>query len=74
MWIERIRAVAFGPLVAEELEFGPGMNVVIGPNEIGKVELARHLVRCLVRDEAFSGRTPCRRQGVREPPSPMEWI
>lgn len=36
MWIERIRAVAFGPLVAEELEFGPGMNVVIGPNESGK--------------------------------------
>jgi hypothetical protein len=36
MWIERIRAIAFGPLVAEELEFGPGMNVIIGPNESGK--------------------------------------
>jgi len=36
MWIQRVTARAFGPFRDEELDFGPGMSVVIGPNEAGK--------------------------------------
>jgi exonuclease SbcC len=34
--INQIRAGAFGPLRSEDLELGPGLNVVHGPNEAGK--------------------------------------
>ena len=36
MWIERVIARAFGPLVDETLELAQGMTVVGGPNEAGK--------------------------------------
>jgi uncharacterized protein YhaN len=36
MWIQRIVARAFGPFHDQTLEFGPGMSVVVGPNEAGK--------------------------------------
>jgi DNA repair protein SbcC/Rad50 len=36
MWVERIEAGAFGPLLDRELEFGPGLNIIYGPNESGK--------------------------------------
>ncbi len=36
MWIARVIARAFGPFSDETLELGPGMNVVVGPNEAGK--------------------------------------
>ncbi len=36
MWIERVIARAFGPLVDQTLELAPGMTVVGGPNEAGK--------------------------------------
>jgi DNA repair protein SbcC/Rad50 len=36
MRIERVVARAFGPLLNEVLELGPGMSVVAGPNESGK--------------------------------------
>ena len=36
MWIERVIARAFGPLVDQTLELGRGMTVVGGPNEAGK--------------------------------------
>ena len=36
MWIERVVARAFGPLIDRTLEFAPGMTVVAGPNEAGK--------------------------------------
>jgi len=31
-----VRAAAFGPLIDEELQFTPGMNLILGPNESGK--------------------------------------
>ena len=36
MYINEIRAGAFGPLRGEDIELGPGLNVVHGPNEAGK--------------------------------------
>jgi len=36
MWIERVIARAFGPLIDRTLELAPGMTVVGGPNEAGK--------------------------------------
>jgi exonuclease SbcC len=36
MWIERVIARAFGPLIDETLELGEGMTVIGGPNEAGK--------------------------------------
>lgn len=36
MWFKSIYARAFGPLVEQDLEFKPGLNVVHGPNESGK--------------------------------------
>jgi len=36
MWVETIRAHAFGPLSDATLEFGPGLNVVAGDNESAK--------------------------------------
>lgn len=36
MRVERVVARAFGPLDEQTLEFGPGMSVVVGPNEAGK--------------------------------------
>jgi len=36
MWIERVIARAFGPLVDQTLELAQGMTVVGGPNEAGK--------------------------------------
>jgi len=32
----KVTATSFGPLQGEELEFGPGLNVVVGPNEARK--------------------------------------
>ena len=32
----RVGATSFGPLHGEELEFGPGLNIVVGPNEARK--------------------------------------
>jgi len=32
----KVTATSFGPLHGEELEFGPGLNVVVGPNEARK--------------------------------------
>lgn len=39
MIIERVVAVAFGPLEDEEIAFMPGLNVVYGPNEAAKSSL-----------------------------------
>lgn len=39
MIIERLSAVAFGPLVGEVVDFKPGMNVIFGPNEAAKSTL-----------------------------------
>ena len=36
MWFESVKAHAFGPLREKELLFEPGMNVIYGPNEVGK--------------------------------------
>jgi exonuclease SbcC len=36
LYINKIRAGAFGPLRGEDIELGPGLNVVHGPNEAGK--------------------------------------
>lgn len=36
MRIERVSAIAFGPLLDQTLEFSDGLNVVFGPNEAGK--------------------------------------
>jgi exonuclease SbcC len=36
MWIERVLARAFGPLLDDSLELGEGMSVIAGPNEAGK--------------------------------------
>ena len=36
MWINVVRATAFGPLQNRTLELAPGLNVVHGPNEAGK--------------------------------------
>ncbi|OBJ86073.1 chromosome segregation protein SMC [Mycobacterium gordonae] len=36
MYINQVRAGAFGPLRSEEIELTPGLNVVHGPNEAGK--------------------------------------
>jgi DNA repair exonuclease SbcCD ATPase subunit len=36
MWIERVVAHAFGPLLDRTLELAPGLTVVTGPNEAGK--------------------------------------
>ena len=36
MWIERVTARAFGPLLDDTLELGEGMSVIAGPNEAGK--------------------------------------
>ncbi len=36
MHLERVRAEAFGALVDADLVLGPGLNVVVGPNESGK--------------------------------------
>jgi len=36
MWIERVIARAFGPLLDRTLELAPGLTVVGGPNEAGK--------------------------------------
>lgn len=36
LYINQVRARAFGPLRSEDLELGPGLNVVHGPNEAGK--------------------------------------
>ena len=36
MWFRRVSALAFGLLRNKELELGPGLNVVHGPNETGK--------------------------------------
>jgi exonuclease SbcC len=36
VYINKVRAGAFGPLRSEDLELGPGLNVVHGPNEAGK--------------------------------------
>lgn len=36
MWIDLVKATAFGPFAGETLELCPGMNVIFGPNESGK--------------------------------------
>ena len=36
MWVERVIARAFGPFRDAELDLGPGLTVVVGPNEAGK--------------------------------------
>src|SRR4051794_6512035 len=36
MYINSVRATAFGPLRGQTLELTPGLNVVHGPNEAGK--------------------------------------
>jgi hypothetical protein len=36
MYINSVRATAFGPFRAQTLELAPGLNVVHGPNEAGK--------------------------------------
>ena len=36
MWVERVSARAFGPFRDAILELGPGLTVVVGPNEAGK--------------------------------------
>ena len=36
MWFESVTAHAFGPFEGQAKKFGPGMNVVHGPNESGK--------------------------------------
>ena len=36
MRIDEVRAAAFGPLRGASLRLGPGLNVVHGPNEVGK--------------------------------------
>ena len=36
MWIRSVRAHPFGAVDDEQLEFGPGLTVVCGPNESGK--------------------------------------
>ena len=36
MYFEKIKAIAFGPLLDKVLDLAPGLNVVFGPNEAGK--------------------------------------
>jgi uncharacterized protein YhaN len=36
MWVERVKALGFGPLSGAVLEFAEGMTLVFGPNEAGK--------------------------------------
>ena len=57
MWIERVMARAFGPLVEESLELGEGMTVITGPNEAGKTSWHAALRLALTGVRRGPGRT-----------------
>jgi DNA repair exonuclease SbcCD ATPase subunit len=57
MWIERVTARAFGPLLDENLELGEGMTVVTGPNEAGKTSWHAALRLALTGVRRGPGRT-----------------
>jgi DNA repair protein SbcC/Rad50 len=57
MWIERVMARAFGPLLEESLELGEGMNVITGPNEAGKTSWHAALRLALTGVRRGPGRT-----------------
>ena len=48
MWIERIWIGAFGALEGRDLDrLGPGLNVILGPNESGKTTLREFILWAL---------------------------
>lgn len=57
MWIERVMARAFGPLLEESLELGEGMSVITGPNEAGKTSWHAALRLALTGVRRGPGRT-----------------
>ena len=56
MWLRQLRVRAFGPLRGEELELGPGLNVVHGPNESAKSSWHAALTAGLCGRRRGSGR------------------
>ena len=56
MYINEIRAGAFGPLRGEDIELGPGLNVVHGPNEAGKSSWFAATYAGLAGRRKFTGR------------------
>ena len=56
MHINQVRAGAFGPLRSEDLELGPGLNVVHGPNEAGKSSWFAATYSGLAGRRKFKGR------------------
>ncbi|OBJ57455.1 chromosome segregation protein SMC [Mycobacterium asiaticum] len=56
MYINQVRARAFGPLRSEDLELGPGLNVVHGPNEAGKSSWFAATYSGLAGRRKFKGR------------------
>jgi recombinational DNA repair ATPase RecF len=57
MWIERVLARAFGPLVEDSLQLGEGMTVITGPNEAGKTSWHAALRLALTGVRRGPGRT-----------------
>ena len=51
MWIRRLDVRAFAGIRSAGLEFGPGLNVAYGPNELGKSSLLNAIRAALLHAE-----------------------
>ncbi|MGB9795261.1 AAA family ATPase [Fervidobacterium gondwanense] len=49
MFVRKIHIDGFGKFVDKDFQFGPGLNVVYGPNESGKTTLSKFLLYSLTR-------------------------
>lgn len=49
MFVRKIHIDGFGKFVDKDFQFGPGLNVVYGPNESGKTTLSKFLLYSLAR-------------------------
>ncbi|NLH47012.1 MAG: AAA family ATPase [Myxococcales bacterium] len=50
IYLAKLRLDQLGPFEQREVEFGPGLNIVVGPNEAGKSTIAWTILAVLVGD------------------------
>ena len=67
MWVERIELVDFRSYRSAELDLGPGVTVLVGPNGRGKTNVVEALHRVAVgSSHRIAGDAPLVREGARD--------
>ena len=69
----RLKLDNFAGIATGHVEFGPGLNILYGPNELGKSTLAESIRAVLLMQSTSKAHEPWVRWNTDEPPQVDRW-